>query len=110
MPTHINTQRHANTLGWGATRSPPSNFFLTDSLKTVGFGCSSMTEQRFRIRVDLGIDGVVDLTAEGSIGNALRVAYDECRERKVQPVAVNVQQVVDTGKWEATAPVTPTNS
>ena len=74
----------------------------------VGVDCRGMAEQ-FRIRVDLGTDGVIDLTAEGTMGNALRMAHDECKNRKVNPVAINVQQVVDTGKWEATAPVMNSN-
>ena len=74
----------------------------------VGVDCRGMTE-RFRIRVDLGSEGVIDLTAEGTMGNALRLAHDECKNRKVNPVSVVCQQVVDTGKWQATAPVMNSN-
>jgi len=81
---------------------------LTDSLIMVGIVCRGMTKQ-FRIRVDLGSDGVIDLTTEGTMGNALRMAHDECKNRKVNPVAINVQQVVDTGKWMPTMPVTNSN-
>lgn len=60
---------------------------------------------KFRVRVDMGDSGVIDLTSEGNIGEALRAAYDECRSRKQNPIAVQVQQVVDQpGKWTAAIP------
>ncbi len=62
-----------------------------------------MTKQ-FRVRVDLGSDGCVDLTTEGNVGEALRAAYDECKKRKQNPISVTVQQVVEQGKWIASNP------
>ena len=61
-------------------------------------------KKQFRVRVDLGSDGCVDLTTEGNVGEALRAAYDECKKRKQNPIAVTVQQVVDSGKWIAAVP------
>jgi len=58
----------------------------------------------FRVRVDMGADGCIDLTSEGNIGEALRAAYDECKKRKANPIAINVQQVVEQGKWTAVIP------
>ena len=53
----------------------------------------------------MGSDGVIDLTTEGNVGEALRSAYDECKKRKTNPVAVNVQQVVEkSGNWSASIP------
>lgn len=53
----------------------------------------------------MGDSGVIDLTSEGNIGEALRAAYDECRSRRQNPIAVQVQQVVDQpGKWTAAIP------
>ena len=60
--------------------------------------------KKFRVRVDLGSEGGVDLTTEGNVGEALRAAYDECKKRKTNPIAVNVQQVVESGKWIAAVP------
>ena len=60
---------------------------------------------KFRVRVDLGDAGVIDLTKEGNVREALRAAYDECKSRKKNPVAVNVQQVIEQpGKWKASIP------
>jgi len=60
---------------------------------------------KFRVRVDLGTQGCVDITKEGNVGEALRAAYEECRKRKTNPIAVNVQQVVESDpKWQATNP------
>lgn len=52
----------------------------------------------------MGADGCIDLTTEGNVGEALRAAYDECKKRKTNPIAVNVQQVVEQGKWTAVIP------
>ena len=59
---------------------------------------------QFRIRIDFGDEGVVDLVKTGNIGEALRDAYEEALNRKQNPVAVNVQRVVNN-EWVDTAPV-----
>ena len=41
-----------------------------------------MSKTRFRVRVDLGEDGVVDLEVNGNIKTALGAGYEECRKRK----------------------------
>jgi len=69
-----------------------------------------MTQMRFRVRVDLGSDGTIDLTASGNINNALRKASEECRKRKANPVSVNVQRVIELDEWETSAPVRNTNA
>jgi len=61
----------------------------------------------FRIRIDFGSDGIVDIEHEGGIGSALRKAYDECANRKTNPVAISTVQVIDSGKWIPTAPTRP---
>lgn len=58
---------------------------------------------QYRIRVDLGTDGVVDTTAE-TISQALKAAYEECKSRRTNPVNVTVTQVVEQGKWQASTP------
>jgi hypothetical protein len=58
---------------------------------------------QFRVRIDLGTDGVIDLKTD-NISSALKEAYQQCKERKQNPVAVNVTQVVEQGKWEASVP------
>jgi hypothetical protein len=57
----------------------------------------------YRIRVDMGTDGVVDLTA-ATISQALKNAYEECKSRRTNPVNVTVTQVVEQGKWQASSP------
>jgi len=54
----------------------------------------------------MGSQGCVDLTTEGNVGEALRAAYDECKQRKTNPIAINVQQVIteESGKWKAANP------
>ena len=66
-----------------------------------------MANMKFRVRVDMGDDGVVDLTVNGNIGAALRAGYDECKSRRTNPVSVTATQVIDMGKWEATTPIRP---
>lgn len=51
----------------------------------------------------MGTDGVVDLTAD-SISKALKNAYEQCKERRTNPVNVTVTQVVEQGKWTASSP------
>jgi hypothetical protein len=58
---------------------------------------------QYRIRVDKGTDGVVDLTAS-TISQALKNAYEECKSRRTNPVNVTVTQVVEQGKWMASTP------
>ncbi len=69
-----------------------------------------MTQPRFRVRVDLGSDGTIDLTTTGSISKALRKASEECRKMKVNPISVNVQQIIESGEWETNAPVRHSNA
>lgn len=61
---------------------------------------------RFRVIVDMGENGVVDLEASGNISNALKAAYAECKQRKTNPISVNVVQMAegDSGNWEASIP------
>jgi len=59
---------------------------------------------KFRVRIDFGDEGIVDLERDGNIGVALRDAYEEALNRKLTPVSVNVQRVV-ANKWIDTAPV-----
>ena len=59
---------------------------------------------KFRVRIDFGDDGIVDLERDGTFGVALRDAYEEALNRKMTPVSVNVQRVV-SNKWIDTAPV-----
>ena len=63
-----------------------------------------MAKTRFRVRIDLG-DEVVDLTIDGGIGEALRAGYDECKNRRQNPVNVTATQIIEQGKWHATAPI-----
>ncbi len=67
-------------------------------------GSGSLNMAKFRIRIDFGDDGVVDLEKTGNIGQALRDAYEEALNRKQNPVAVNVQRIVNN-EWIDTAPV-----
>mgnify|MGYP003145778600 CR=1 FL=1 len=69
-----------------------------------------MSEPRFRVRVDLGSDGTIDLTANGNINNALRKASEECRKMKVNPISVNVQLIIESDEWETNAPVRHSNA
>tara|TARA_R110000824_G_scaffold288781_7_gene477237 strand:+ start:2404 stop:2619 length:216 start_codon:yes stop_codon:yes gene_type:complete len=69
-----------------------------------------MTVRRFRVHVDLGSDGTIDLMSEGNINNALRKASEECRKRRVNPISVNVQQIIESDDWETNAPVRNTNA
>jgi len=64
---------------------------------------------QYRIRVDMGTDGVVDTTAD-TISQALKSAYEECKARRTNPVNVTVTQVVEQGKWEASRPGRSINS
>ena len=66
-------------------------------------GVDLQSMPQYRIRVDMGTDGVVDLTAD-SISKALKNAYEQCKERRTNPVNVTVTQVVEQGKWTASSP------
>ena len=57
----------------------------------------SMTN--FRVRIDFGTDGVVDIETTGTVGGALRTAYEEALNRKQEPVSVNVLRVIEE-RWE----------
>ena len=74
---------------------------------TVGVDLQSMPQ--YRIRVDLGTDGVVDLTAD-NIKTAMKEAYDQCKQRRTNPVNVTVTQVVEQGNWSASLPGRSINS
>lgn len=59
---------------------------------------------KFRVRIDFGSEGVVDMETTGTAGEALRTAYEEALNRRQEPVSVNVVRVI-TEQWEVTAPV-----
>ncbi len=69
-----------------------------------------MTQPRFRVRVDLGSKGTIDLTTTGNINNALRKASEECRKMRVNPISVNVQQIIESDDWKTNAPVRNSNA
>jgi len=58
----------------------------------------------FRVRIDFGADGVVDIETTGTAGGALRTAYEEALNRKQEPVSVNVVRVIEE-QWEVTSPI-----
>ncbi|MBP04041.1 MAG: hypothetical protein CMA72_04570 [Euryarchaeota archaeon] len=66
-----------------------------------------MSKTRFRVRVDLGEDGVVDLEVNGNIKTALGAGYEECKKRKTNPVSITTTQIIDLGKWQAITPIRP---
>ena len=62
---------------------------------------------RFRVIVDLGEAGVISEEATGNVSNALKLAYERCKEKRQNPTSVNVVQLPDddeSGKWKASIP------
>ena len=61
---------------------------------------------RFKVIVDLGEHGIVSEEANGNVANALKMAYEKCKEHRVNPQSVSVVQVQegDTGKWTPAIP------
>ena len=62
---------------------------------------------QYRVNVDFGVEGIEQMEIDApNVGVALRKAYEIALDRKQNPVAVSVVQVIDQS-WITTAPQQP---
>jgi hypothetical protein len=61
---------------------------------------------RFKVVVDLGDAGVISEEASGNVSNALKMAYEKCKEKRTNPISVSVVQIAeaDSGNWKPSIP------
>lgn len=62
---------------------------------------------RFKVVVDLGEAGIVSEEASGNVSNALKMAYEKCKEKRQNPLSVSVVQITteaDSGNWKPSIP------